>query len=131
MEDLFYLYSLVCVAYILINFVKLIQNKGEKEPVNTEDFDLTNPNESIYKLKKTISPDFVVFILNSIWIFLGFFTEERNLFFILSGTSILLMFLAINKGKKESSIIFIVAGTLKLLIILVIMYVHFYKNNIS
>lgn len=122
MEKVFYCYSIVYIAYIIKNFIVFCQNKMEKEPI---DVDLSA--DGVGNLKKGIKPDFIIFILNSIWISIGFFTCEKMWFLLLSVTSILLAVATINKEKKETSRIFITQSVLKTIIIICILYVHFLK----
>lgn len=121
MEKLFYSYSIIYISYILYNFIIFCQ-KGEKEPLDDEI--MVNP---VGTLKKIIKPDFIIYILNSIWIFVGFFTGEKMWFLLLAITSNLLSVISLNKKNKELSVLFVLNSFLKTIIIICIIYIHFLK----
>lgn len=119
MKEIVYYYGVIYIIFIVKNIYERFFQKKELEDIEIDITDASN-------IQKLITFDFIWFIVNMVWMFIGCFSEEHFSFMILLVFfTILIPVTSIITKTSKSNALSLITNVGRLFIASYIMYHHF------
>jgi len=126
MKEIIYYYGIIYIIYI----VKNIYERFQKKELEDIEIDLTDVSTSLTAAQKFFTFDFMWFIVNMIWMFIGCFSEEHFKFMILLVFfTITFPIISILTQTSKSNTLSLITNIGRLLLVIYIIYHHFFITN--